>query len=89
MNYWDTKFKGDIFELVYEDLVTDKEDAIKKLLNFCDLDWNDNCLNFHKNKKSVSTASMAQVRQPMYNTSVKRWKNYSNELINLVEKLKA
>ena len=72
-----------VFDLVYEDLINDKVTQTKKLLKFCNLNWDENCLNFHKNKKSVSTASLAQVRQPLYNTSVEKWKNYKEELSGL------
>ena len=80
IKFWLKKFDDKIFNMVYENLVIDKEMETKKMLKFCDLDWDKNCLDFHKNKKSVSTASLAQVRQPIYNTSVKKWKNYSKEL---------
>ena len=86
MQFWVKKFGNKIFSLVYENLISHKEIETKKILNFCDLAWDDNCLDFHKNKKIVSTASLAQVRQPLYNSSVGRWKNYSKELSTL-EKL--
>ena len=60
---------------------------IRKLINFCELEWDDNCLNFHKNKRSVSTASLAQVRKPIYNSSVEKWKSYGDELSDLIKKL--
>ena len=87
MNFWINKFNNKIFNLVYEDLIIDKELETKKLLTFCGLDWDKNCLNFHNNKKTVSTASLAQVRQPIYNSSVKKWENYSKELEFLRKKL--
>ena len=86
MNFWKQKFNSKIYNLSYENLVANKESEIKKLLNFCELEWDNNCLNFHNNKKSVSTASLAQVRQPLYKSSVEKWKNYSNELEGLKKK---
>ena len=80
MKFWSKKFDNKIFNLVYENLIANKELETKKILNFCGLDWDDNCLDFHKNKKPVSTASLAQVRQPLYNSSIEKWKNYSKEL---------
>ena len=87
MNFWIKKFEPSIFDLVYENLIINKEKETKKILDFCDLSWDENCLNFHKNKKSVSTASLAQVRQPLYSSSVEKWKNYSEELKVLKEQL--
>jgi tetratricopeptide (TPR) repeat protein len=87
MKFWNKRYDKNIFNLIYEDLVKNKELETKKLLKFCELDWDDNCLDFHKNKKLVSTASLAQVRQPLYSSSVKKWKNYSEELNVLKEKL--
>ena len=87
MSFWTKKFNNRIYNLFYEKLVANKESEIKKLINYCDLDWDENCLNFHKNKKSVSTASLAQVRQPLYNSSVEKWKNYTTELESLRKNL--
>jgi len=87
MNFWNKSSDKNIFNLVYENLIKNKEAESKRLLKFCELDWDDNCLDFHKNKKSVSTASLAQVRQPLYNSSVEKWKNYSQELKVLKDKL--
>ena len=83
MKFWKSDIKNNIFDLVYEDLINNKVTQTKELLKFCGLDWDKNCLDFHKNKKSVSTASLAQVRQPLYNSSVHKWKNYSDELSEL------
>ena len=87
MNFWTKKFGKKIYNLFYEELIANKEFEIKKLVSFCDLDWDKECLNFHKNKKSVSTVSLAQVRQPLYNSSVDKWKSYSSQLENLKKKL--
>ena len=80
MKFWEKDSRINIFDLVYEDLIDDKLVQTKRLLEFCDLDWDENCLSFHKNKKAVSTASLAQVRQPIYNSSVEKWKSYSKDL---------
>ena len=83
MIFWKNIFKDNIFEINYEELISTPENKIKELVKFCDIDWDDNCLNFHKNKKSVSTASLAHVRKPIYRTSIKQWENYKNDLISL------
>ncbi len=87
MKFWDEKFGNKIYNLFYEDLIINKDSEIKKLISFCELDWDEDCLNFHKNKKFVSTASLAQVRQPLYSSSVEKWKNYSTQLKKLKENL--
>jgi hypothetical protein len=83
LKFWKRDFESNVFDLVYEELIDNKTSQTKKLLEFCALKWDKNCLNFHKNKKAVSTASLAQVRQPLYSTSIHKWKKYSNELREL------
>ena len=87
MKFWHKKFSKKIFNMDYESLIANKEVEIKKLLKFCELSWDDNCLNFHKNTRSVSTASLAQVRQPLYKTSIEKWKKYSKNLTILKKQL--
>ena len=76
-----------IYEINYEKLIKDPEDQIKKLLNFCNLSLEQDCLNFYKNKKNVSTASINQVRQPIYKSSSKSFIKYENYLSSYFEKL--
>jgi tetratricopeptide (TPR) repeat protein len=66
-----------LFELNYERLASNKEQPIRDLVEFCGLDWSDACLLPHENPGAVATPSMWQVRQPIYQTSVDRWRNYS------------
>ena len=87
MQYWHKKFSNKIFNMDYENLIANKEAETKKLLEFCELSWDDNCLNFHKNTRSVATASLAQVRQPLYKTSIEKWKKYSKNLKVLKKQL--
>jgi len=87
MKFWIKKFDKNIFNMVYENLIINKELEINKILKFCELAWDDNCLNFHKNKRSVSTASLAQIRQPLYNSSVQKWKSFSKDLMVLKKQL--
>ncbi|HWE46320.1 MAG TPA: sulfotransferase [Caulobacteraceae bacterium] len=67
-------------EVSYETLVANQEAQTRRLLDFCGLDWNEQVLNFHENAAGVSTASSAQVRSPVYATSVGRWKRYGDKL---------
>ncbi len=83
MKHWDNTFGNRIYKINYEDLIKNQKEEIKNLLNYCDLEWDENCMSFYKNKKSVSTASLAQVRNPMYKSSMAQWENYSEKLKEL------
>jgi len=83
MLYWNQTLPDFIYNLSYEKLIENQKHETEKLLQFCDLDWDDNCMNPHKNKKIVATASLAQVRSPIYKSSVRKWENYADELSEL------
>ena len=83
--FWDRMFKDEIYTLNYEKLINNQQSETKKLLEYCDLEWDEKCLKPHENKKNVATASIAQVRSPIYKTSIKKWQNYSNQLKKLNE----
>ena len=74
-------------EIRYEDIVHDQENQTRRLLDFCDLDWDEACLRFHENEAPVATASSVQVRQPLYSGSIGRWKRYGDKLDKLREAL--
>jgi len=76
MTHWKQTLTIPIMDISYEELVADQENISRKLIEFCDLDWTDDCLEFHKVKRFVATASYDQVRKPIYKKSVARWKNY-------------
>ena len=80
MNYWNNLLPNFIFNIKYENLISNPEDEIRNLLNVCDLDWNKDCLNFHNNKRIIKTASDVQARNKIYNSSVNSWKNYEKYL---------
>jgi hypothetical protein len=71
--------------VVYEDVIANTEKEAKQLIEFLGLDWNDKCLEFHKSDRPVKTASVAQVRRPIYKTAVKRWKKYGTGLKPLAD----
>lgn len=71
---------GSFLEVHYEDIVTDMETQARRLIDFCGLPWHDGCLDFHQTQRKVRTASVAQVRQPIYANSVERWRNYREYL---------
>ena len=83
MNFWETIFANDIYHLDYEKLINNQKEETKKLIKFCNLEWQDSCLLPHKNKNKVATASVAQIREPVYKSSVYKWKNYSKFLEDL------
>jgi len=87
MSYWKETLSIPILDIYYEDMVDDLEHNARKILDFCDLDWEQQCLEFYKSKRSVQTASVSQVRQPIYKSSVSRWPSYAKHLGPLVEQL--
>jgi len=76
---------GTILDLRYEDMVADTKGQARRILDYLGLPWDDNCLAFHQNKRHVKTASVAQVRQPIYNTSVARWQRFEKHLTPLLD----
>ena len=74
-------------EVQYEDIVTDMEGQARRLIDFCGLEWNTACLDFHKTERSIRTASVTQVRQPIYTSSVARWRKYEAHLTPLLDAL--
>lgn len=86
MAHWRGVFPDRFMEIVYETIVTDQEVASRRLIDYCGLPWNDACLRFEHNPAAVATASTAQVRAPIYTTSMRRWERYREQLSPL-EKL--
>ncbi|MBZ9795820.1 tetratricopeptide repeat-containing sulfotransferase family protein [Mesorhizobium sp. ES1-4] len=87
MRHWNKVFPGLIFENRYETLVEDQEAQSRRLIEHLCLPWNDACLRFFDRDGSVTTPSRWQVRQPIYKSSVKRWKNYEKEIRPLIDAL--
>jgi tetratricopeptide (TPR) repeat protein len=87
MRHWDKVFPGRIFESRYETLIADQEAQSRRLIDHLGLPWDDACLRFFDNEGSVNTPSRWQVRQPIYSSSVKRWKNYEGTIQPLIEAL--
>ena len=80
MAHWEKVLPGFMYTLRYEDMVEDQQDQTRSLLDFCGLPWDEACLNFHKTERRVSTASLAQVRQPIYRDSIKLWQRHEKQL---------
>jgi len=87
MAHWETVLPGRVFDIGYEDLVSDQEPSSRALLDHCGLDWNDACLAFHKTDRTVVTNSSAQVRKPIYRDSVRSWTRYEAQLAPLIKAL--
>ncbi len=88
MEHWRrTLPAGAMFEVEYEKLVADFEDQSRQLIAYCGLDWNPDCLAYHRNPRPVRTASSYQVRQQVYRTSVGRWRAFESHLQPLLEAL--
>jgi tetratricopeptide (TPR) repeat protein len=86
MEHWGKVLpEGTLITVQYEDVVADTEKEARRLIDFLGLPWNDKCVDFHKSDRPVKTASVAQVRKPIYKTSVKRWKKYGDGLQPLVD----
>ena len=88
MDYWHNLFPGKIYDISYEDLTSNQEKETRNLLRYCDLDWDENCLNFYTNTRAVKTASAVQVRNKMYQGSSDVWRKYSEHLKPLLDALK-
>ncbi len=83
MHHWSAVLPVPVHELRYEALVADLEGESRRLLTACGLDWHPACLEFHRTRRAVHTASAVQVRQPIYTKSVGRWRHYERELAEL------
>lgn len=87
MDVWLEKFKTDIFVLDNENLVNNQKKVTIELLDFCGLQWEDNCMEYYKNKRQVRTASLEQVRQPINKKSIGAWESYKPHLTEMLEVL--
>jgi len=90
MEHWRKVLPSDfICHMKYEDMINDTEKEARRLTSFIGLDWDPNCLKFYDNNRNVKTASMMQVRKPIYKSSLARWKNFTKHLKPLYNKVKS
>lgn len=87
MQHWNSLLPGRIYESNYEAMTDDQEAETRRLIDFLGLPWDDACLRFYETDRSVITPSRWQVRQPIYRSSVKRWKKYEHKIQPLIEAL--
>ncbi len=85
MTHWHEVLPTKIFRVNYEDVVCHQEELSRQLIAFCRLEWDSRCLDFHESDRPVFTSSNWQVRQPIYKSSVSRWRNYDQFLRPLRE----
>jgi hypothetical protein len=84
MERWRAVLPAPILDVLYEQTVTNLEQVARGLVAWCGLEWEPTCLEFHQAKRPVRTASAVQVRQPVFTTSVGRWKHYEQSLASLL-----
>ena len=89
MAHWQQVLPVPQLEVDYEETVADLEGVARRLIAWCGLEWEPRCLDFHQAQRLVTTASAAQVRQPIYRTSVERWKHYEQALGPLFAQLES
>jgi tetratricopeptide (TPR) repeat protein len=89
MTHWERVLGPSLLRVQYEDLVTSHEPQTRRLLDFCGLPWEDRCLRFHENAAPVATASAVQVRSPLNDSSIGRWRRYAAHLEPLRTELAA
>lgn len=87
MRHWQTTLPGRILQVEYENLVNDPENEIRRVLQHCDLEFEPQCLEFHSSKRPVATASVMQVREPLYKGALNHWQHYSRFLGPLFDAL--
>jgi len=87
MRHWDAVLPGRILRVWYEDVVENLEGNVQRILEFCELEFEQGCVEFHKTERSISTASSEQVRQQISREGLLQWRNYEPWLGSLKEKL--
>lgn len=89
MSHWHRILPGRILDVAYEDIVSAQKSTTRMVLDFCGLDFEEACLDFHRNPATVTTSSVVQVRQPLYDSSLEQWRHYERELAPVRERLQA
>jgi hypothetical protein len=88
MNYWEDLYPNKIFNFNYEQLTSSQEKETKRLLEYCEIPWDENCLDFHNNSTMMRTTSAMQVKKKMYQGSSEEWKKFADNLQTLIAGLK-
>ncbi len=85
MDHWHLVLPGKVLDVQYEQVVDDLENEVRRILDYCELPWNDACLRFYETRRAVKTASSEQVRQPIYASSKHLWRRYEKHLGPMIE----
>ena len=85
IDFWNSKYPDTILNVGYENLINKNKDEIVRIIKFCDLEWEDNCLEFHKNKTPIKTMSTVQARKPIYKSSLNQFDKFK-EYLKILEK---
>ena len=80
MDFWNKFFPDSIHTVLYEDVINNSEEEVRKMLNYLQLPFEESCMDFYKSSRPVKTASSEQVRQPIYKSALNYWKNFENDL---------
>ena len=88
MDHWNKVLPNQILSIKYEDLINNFDDTVKVILDYCNLPYEQACVEFYKSKRSVKTPSAQQVRQPIYTSGLDYWKNYDSYLDELKKHLR-
>ena len=88
MKYWNALLPNFIYNIRYENLISNTNFEIQNLLKKCNLEWSDDCLNFYTNKRPIRTASDTQARKKIYKSSINSWKYYDKYIGSFFSKLK-
>ncbi len=84
MDHWHEALQGQVLTVQYEDVVQDFDNQVRRLLEFCELPWEDSCVRFYETDRPVRTASSEQVRQPVHTKSINFWRNFEDKLDELI-----
>lgn len=87
MDHWDEVLPGFVLRVQHEEVVEDLETQVKRMLEFCDLPFEESCLEFYKTQRNVRTPSSEQVRQPIYKTGLEQWRHFEQHLTPLIDAL--
>jgi tetratricopeptide (TPR) repeat protein len=87
MDHWDEVLPGKVLRVQYEEVVADTENQVRRMLDFCGLEFEENCLHFYQTERAVRTASSEQVRQPIYSGAMEHWRNFEPHLDELKQAL--
>jgi len=87
MDHWDDALPGRVHRVQYEEMVADTETQIRELLEYCQLDFEEQCLRFYETERSIRTPSAEQVRKPIYKEGMEQWRNFEAHLDPLKEAL--